>query len=153
MFSGARSLAAELYPAFALAEETVTAESGGDGVAINGVEIDTDAFPTRFNNVTALVPIEAVLGDAETATVVAKIQTREESDGDWTDIAGAEAQVVLTGGDGGTTERSVLKVGADMAFAERRLRIEVTPTLSASATDTTAVSAIAVFAGAEALPI
>ena len=153
MFSGARSLAAEIFPAYALAEETVTAGSGGDGVAINGVEIDTDAFPTRFNNITVLVPCEAVLGDGETATVVAKIQTREESDGNWVDIAGAEAQIVLIGGAGGTTERSVLKVGADMAFAERRLRIEVTPTLSASATDTAAVSASAVFAGAEALPV
>jgi hypothetical protein len=153
MFSGARSLAAELFPAYALAEETVTAGSGGDGAAINGVEIDTESFPTRFNNVTAVVPVEAELGEGETATVVAKIQTREASDGDWADIAGAEAQIVLTGGDGGTTERGVLKVGADMAFAARRLRVVVTPTLSASATDTAAVSAMALFAGAEAVPV
>lgn len=153
MFSGARSLAAELFPVFALAEETVTAGSGGDGAAINGVEIDTESFPTRFNNVTALVPVEAELGEGETATVEAKIQTRQESDGDWADIAGAEAELVLTGGDGGTTDRGVLKLGADMAFVERRIRVVVTPTLSAEETDTAAASATAVFAGAEALPV
>jgi hypothetical protein len=153
MFSGARSLQAELYPTFALAEETVTAGSGGDGAAINGVEIDTQSLPTRFNNVTALVPIEAVLGEDETATIDAKVQTREEADGDWVDVAGADGQIVLTGGAGGTTERGVLKVGADMAFAQRRLRVVVTPTLSAAATDTAAVSATLIFAGAEALPV
>jgi hypothetical protein len=40
-----------------------------------------------------------------------------------------------------------------MAFAQRRLRVVVTPTLSAAATDTAAVSATAAFAGAEALPV
>jgi hypothetical protein len=153
MFSGARSLQAEIFPIFALAEETITAGSGGDGAAINGVEIDTESLATRFNNLTALVPVEAALGEDETATIEAKVQTREEADGDWADVAGADGQIVLTGGTGGTTERGVLKVGADMAFAQRRLRVVVTPTLSAAATDTSAVSAIAVLAGAEALPV
>lgn len=155
MLSGARDIKSEIKGVSALDAVTIGAEDSPptSGVAVAGLTIDTEALGTRFNALAMRVAARATLGEDETLIVQAKLQTRADAGDDWADIGEAAPILVLTGGEGGTTERGVGTIGLDMAFAQRYLRVVATPALSASTSDTASLFGLAEFAGAERMPV
>ena len=141
-------------------EVSVTAGGGGDGVAAVGQAIDRlPPGSGPHDSCAFLVAAEAVLGDGETLTFGAiLVQTAVGDDtgptGAWValDNTGNPGNVrtedlTLTGGSGGTTERGVLQVNANLQPAERYVRLSFTPDLSAGGVDTAAISAVAAMSG------
>ena len=142
-----RDVAATLLPKFAIDHHTVTAGGGADGVGQNGVEIDLTALATRPESVAALVGVKAVLAATETAAVAAKWQERVAGSGDWADLTAFTTLFTLTGGSGGSTERGAGKLGTRLENARSAVRVVTRVTMSASATDTADVAALAAFGG------
>lgn len=119
----------------------------------NGLSTITNGLPRYvvFN-----VAYEAILAAAATFTWKAvTIEHSATGSGDWSTLF-SQAQtpppngwpaagVIDTGGSGGTTQRGVIKFGADLTGAKQYVRFSGTPDLSAGATDTVKVMITAEF--------
>lgn len=150
-FSLCRDLAAEVHPVYAAAYATATAAGTGDNTATEGASIDPAALPCRFESVAFLLAATATLAATKTLTVSAKIE--HYVDGAWADLVAATTVLTLTGAAGGSTETGAGKIGVSLEYAEGPVRVSFTPNLSATATDTAAVQVLAVFGGAERMPV
>ena len=136
---------------FALIPNAVTAGAAGDGTEQDGAWIDRD---DRLSAV-FVIPFSTTLAEGETLTLAANLQDATASDGtgaaDYGDAYAAA--VVATGGTGGSTETGEIEINVDLGGANRYVRLQVTPTLSATGTDTAAIAGVAVLSGARAYPI
>jgi hypothetical protein len=137
-------------------EVSVTAGGGGDGIAAVGEAIDR--LPPGggpHDSCAFLVAAEAVLAQDETLTFSGiLVEEAAAPGGPWTalDNTGNPGNVrtealTLTGDTGGSTERGVLQVNANLQPAERYVRLSFTPDLSAGGVDTAAISAVAAMSG------
>ncbi|MBP2302529.1 hypothetical protein J2850_005268 [Azospirillum picis] len=154
MFSLGRDIVAELGPcAFALPATSATAGGAGDGTAANGVTIDLTALPggVRAESIAFLIGAKATLAATKTLTVAARILTSPDGSV-WTEAVASASILVLTGGAGGTTEAGTGRIGISLEYCKQFVRMEVTPDLSATATDTASLFGLAVFGGADRLP-
>ena len=128
---------------FALAPNTVTAGGAGDGVAQNGPAIDRRGFYTAV----VAVPVEATLGAGETATISVAVETRADSSAAWEAFASASDVVLDASGS------DAAELNLDLSGASAEVRAIVTPTLSAGTTDTAAIAAAMILAGAKEVPV
>jgi hypothetical protein len=146
-----KDIRAEVYPAAALDPVSATAGGAGDGTEVDGLTIDQQSLPTKFNSVDFEIVAKAVLAEDKTLSVTGNLQ--DSADGSaWTDITTPATLLTLTGGSGGSTERGVARMGVDLTKYRRYVRCQVTPELSATATDTANLQGIAVFGGGQVLP-
>lgn len=146
-----RNIGAYLSSANALVASVVTAGGGGDGLEQDGYYNDR----SRKLSGVLVVSYAATLAQDETLSLAANLQDASDAAGtgvaDYGD-AFADA-VVATGGTGGSTEVGTIEIDVDLSSADAFVRGQVTPTLSAVATDTVAMSAVLVLSGADEYPI
>ncbi|NFV80004.1 hypothetical protein [Magnetospirillum aberrantis] len=154
MFSLTRDLAAEIAAVYAAAHASATAGGTGDNTEVTGVTIDLQGLGNRFGSVAFVFAATATLAATKTLTVAAEIETGDASDmSDAADLVTSSTVLTLTGATGGSTETGTAKLGVSLEYAKRYIRIKYTPNLSATGTDTAAVQAVAIFGGAERLPV
>ena len=136
----------------ALNPAVVTAGStAADGVEVDGTAIDRQSYtnPGSDMPLSCIVVVEAyeALATAETATVKFNLQHADSSTGAWADYDdkdGSTANTInLTTASGGTE----LQADFDLGSAKRWIRVQVTPTLSATSSDTVDYGGVVVFGG------
>ncbi len=153
---------------------SATAGGAGNATAVVGLTIDRASltpFGARgvFANIIPrgalfLLSYEATLGAGDTLSISA-VKVETSADGaTWTtllDQTGAAAPagptwpasgIVDTGAAGGSTQRGVVAFGTSLGDAERYVRFDFTPTLSAAGTDTAKLSISAVLSGIDEVP-
>lgn len=146
---GARDINSEITVRRAAANTAATAAGSGDNTAVTGVIIDRAALGWA-DSVTVAIPFTATLASAQTLSVAWTLQHGEDSGlSDVATLASAGSAVVATGVG---TVTGVVEAGVSLRGARRYVRLNFTPDLSAGATDTAALSAVLVFAGANRLP-
>lgn len=128
---------------------TAVAGGAGDATKDTGEAIDR----LGFGSAAVMLAYEATL--AEGATLSLAVEREESEDGDvWTDAEEIQAAtVVATGPSGGGTVRGVLKLRESFEVRSQNVRYNVTPNLSAGATDTATIATVVVLGGAERLPV
>lgn len=127
---------------------TATAAGSGDATEVVGDTIDLEALSSRPSSVVFEIPVKSVLADTETCVLVGDLE--KSADGStWSSLVASATLLTLTGETGGTTEKGVARMGADLIQTNcRYIRCNYTPELSASGTDTAALGgAVAVFGG------
>ncbi len=136
----------------AAANIAATAGGSGDATEVTGVILDRGAngFP---QSAVLAVPYTATLAEGETLSIAYAVQSGSEDDlSGATELTSAAAAVVATGPSSGGTVTGTFEVDLSLAGAGRYVRADITPDLSASGTDTAALSAVIVFGGADRLP-
>jgi len=142
---GMKDLKAVTLAAHALAVTAATAGGSGDATEVNGVTLDTAALSARPNSVLFVVDAKATLAATKSLTITANLQ--DSADGsNWADITDPAVILTLTSAAGGT-EVGVGTLGYDLSRARRYVRIQATPDLSATGTDTASICGVAVFGG------
>lgn len=146
---GTRDINSEITVRRAAANTAVTAGGAGDATAVTGVIIDRAALGWA-ESVVAAIPWTATLASTQTLSIAYTLQHGEDAGlSDAATLATATGAVVATGAG---TVTGVFEVGVSLRGARRYVRLNFTPDLSASGTDTAALSAVLVFAGANRLP-
>lgn len=116
----------------------VTAAGAGDNTEASGAWIDRGGFESAKITIIG----QTTLAEDETlAIVAANMQDASDSSGtDAADYGTAYAPsaetVTNTGGSGGSTEDVAIEFDVDLVGADEFVRFQVTPNMSASATDT-----------------
>lgn len=126
---------------------TATAAGSGDNTEVNGAWLD------RMISGGVALSAKLVINYTTTLTADATlsfgVQMRDATDDQGTgaaDYGDAVAKtVVATGESGGSTETGTVEVDIDLAGAKQYIQAQITPDLSAGATDTAAWSATMVF--------
>lgn len=144
-----RDVNSEITVRRAAANTAATAGGAGDNTAVTGVIIDRAALGWAESVVVA-IPFTTTLASAQTLSVNWTLQHGEDSGlSDAATLATSGAAVVATGAG---TVAGVVEAGVSLRGARRYVRLNFTPDLSAANTDTAALSAVLVFAGANRLP-
>lgn len=127
-----------------------TAGSTGDNTESNGQWIDRQGASWAK----VLVGYEAVLGIGATLAIAANLQEATDDAGTGAaDFGDALASAVqATGQSGGEAVSGVVELHFDLTEAERYIRIQSTPNLSAANTDTARVTTMIVLGGYQNLP-
>jgi hypothetical protein len=142
-----------------------TGGGASDSVLWTGVSIDREGLSTGSLPRSADIDViySAQLGSGHTLSLYLDLQTSPDNV-NWTDYATEAAAVVATGPSGGghvtgvyrmvtqtTADNPVPGPGIGLNNASRYLRLNMTPHLSATSTDTAIISAVAVLAGFDQL--
>lgn len=137
----------------AAANTAATAGGTGDNTAVTGAIIDRLAIGNPQSAVLA-IPYTATLAAGETLSIGYTVQEGQAANlSDAANLETAASAIVATGPSGGGTVTGVFEVNVPMAGAGQYVRANFTPDLSASGTDTAALSAVLVFGGADRLPV
>lgn len=150
-----RDPAFDLYLSLALAPASAVAGGAGNGTQAEGVVIDLQALPARFEGIVFGVSAVVTLAKDKALTVTAKILTSDDGAaaiGDWTVIEDAGKIIDVTAAANGTF-RATGKLGVDLSYAKQFVRVVATPQLSAANTDKADLFGQAVFSGADRLPV
>ena len=146
--------------AFQKINQTATAAGGGDNTEVDGDWIDRILSATEEGGIAhsakLVIAYTTALGDSdETLSFAVQFQDATASDGTGSaDYGDAVATtVVSTGESGGSTETGTVEVDVNLAGANRYIRSQITPNLSASGTDTCEWSAVLVLFGHDPVPI
>ncbi len=128
-----------------------TAGGAGDATEVDGAWIDRRGF----SSLKVVIAFTATLAQAATLSIAANLQDASDSSGTGAaDHGTALASAVrATGGTGGSTETGVIELDFDLSAADRYVRIQFTPDLSAANTDVAELAAIYVLAGATDNPV
>lgn len=146
---GSRDVNSEITIRRVAANTAATAGGAGDNTAVTGVIIDRAALGWAESVVVA-IPFTTTLGASATLTLAYTLQHGEDAGlSDATTLATATGNVVATGAG---TVTGTFEAGVSLRGARRYVRLNFTPDLSAANTDTAALSAVLVFAGANRLP-
>ncbi len=150
MHMNAQGIAETLAARFA-AISTATAGGTGDATEVDGAYIDRQGF----SSLKVVIAYKAVLAQAKTLSIAANLQDATSSAGAGVaDYGEAMASaVVATGDTGGSTETGVVELDFDISGADRYVRVQYTPDLNASGTDTASLSAVYVLGGAQVQPV
>lgn len=159
MTSRQRDIGAYLKHENALNPVTVTAGTTADGQERNGHIIDRRAFADILLSAKVGILYDgAIATTAKTIIVASNLQhsltTESTAFADYVDKTGTTGFTVTetrtTAGNGAPSD--VLEYDVDLSSARRFLRIQVTPTLSSSVTDTVDLAAVITFGGADQNP-
>ncbi|MGB8600875.1 MAG: hypothetical protein WCD42_01630, partial [Rhizomicrobium sp.] len=133
------------------AAASATAGGTGNATATTGHCIDRFGFLGGIAGCAAFALLwEATLATGATLTLAYVVQ--ESPDGTiWSEYASGSS-VVATGNAAGSAQYGAFEIGVDLHSAGRYVRLNSTPTLSASATDTANTQATGFFAGFDRLP-
>lgn len=133
----------------ATANAAATAGGAGDNTAVTGVIIDRAALGWPRSAVVA-IPWAATLAAAQTLSLAWTLQDGAAANlSDAATFASGASAPVATGPG---SPAGQLEVNVDLTGARRYVRLNFTPDLSASGTDTAALSGVLVFGGADRLP-
>lgn len=146
MHSLSRDYGSELTPLYAGDVVAATAGGSGDATAAPGDSIDLTTLADRFEWIGFAISTKAVLAATRTLSLAAKIETSADNS-TWQDIVSSSVVITSTGAGGGSTEKGAAIVGASLEYALRYVRVNVTPDLSASGTDTASVRVAALLGG------
>jgi hypothetical protein len=130
------------------ATAAITAAGAGDNTEITGDSINLSSLASRPSSVVVEIPVTATLAATETCIVVGELE--KSVDGStWSDLVASATLLTLTGASGGSTEKGVARIGADLIQSDANyIRFKATPDLSRAGTDTMQVgAAVAVFGG------
>lgn len=129
---------------------SATAGGSGDATEVDGQWIDR----MGFKSAKLVVTFDATLGDGDTLSIAANLQDATDASGTGAaDFGDALADaVVATGGTGGSTEVGAVELDVNLTEANRFVRAQFTPDLSASTTDTAIVAATLVLGGPNRKP-
>jgi hypothetical protein len=126
---------------------TLTAAGAGDNTEVNGDWIDR----TGFQSLTVFLGYTSSLTAAKTLSLAANLQDATDTSGTGAaDFGDAYASAVQATGAG--TKTGVRKLTFNLHMASSHVRIQFTPDLSHTGTDTATVWVIYVLGGAETLP-
>ena len=130
--------------------QTATAGSTGDATEADGAYVDRFATASGMAmSAKLIIGFTATLAEGATLSIAANIQDDADGSGTGTDYGTAYAStVVATGGSGGSTVRDTIELDFDLGSAERYIRSQTTPNLSAANTDTCVVWSTWVLFGA-----
>lgn len=132
---------------------SAVAAGTGDNTAVTGIIIDRAALNWPQSCVVA-IPYTATLAATKTLSITATLQDGDDSGlSDAATFAAIASGVEATGDTGGSTEQGQIEVDVSLAGAKRYVRLNFTPDLSASGTDTAVVGAVIAFGGAMRAPI
>lgn len=136
---------------YASAGIDATAGGSGDATEVNGAWIDRQ----NFGSVKVVVVYTATLAQDETLSVAGNLQDATDSSGTGAADFGTaySSAVQATGGSGGSTETGVVEFDFDLQTAKQYVRMQFTPDLSASGTDTAEIAAIYVLGGSNENPV
>lgn len=148
--SHSRNIGAYIAAALALDNTDAVAAGAGDATEADGNWVDRN----RALSAKLVITFKAVLAEDKTLSIAANAQDASDSSGTGAaDYGDAVANaVVATGGSGGSTERGVVELDLDLSSADAFIRPQVTPDLSAVATDTVEFNAVIVFGGFDQNP-
>lgn len=133
----------------AAANTAATAGGSGDNTAVTGAIIDRAEIGSPQSAVLA-IPYTATLASGQTLSIGYSVQEGNAANlSDAAVLAAADPAVVATGPG---TVTGTFEVNVPLAGAGRYVRANFTPDLSASGTDTAALSAVLVFGGSDRLP-
>ena len=163
-YSKMRDVGAKLKGFNAVNAATVTAGTGADGTEVNGFIYDRltpgGTNKSLYQSAKVIIQYDGNLGaDGNSLTIASNLQhsdsTASTSFADFADIDGSTGvsvtQTRATGG-GNSTPSGVLEYDVDLSQAKRYVRVQLTPTLSASATDTVDYGCVMVLGGADVDP-
>jgi hypothetical protein len=147
-----RNIGSLITVARAGANAGFTAGAAGDNTEVVGVIIDRAAIGWPESAVFA-VPYTATLAATERLEIGALIASGNNSGlSDAATLLTVAKGTVATGPAGGGTVTGTFEVSVSLRGAGRYVRANYTPDLSRANTDTAALSAVLVFAGANRLP-
>lgn len=126
----------------------IVAAGAGDNTAVEGKAVDR----LGYDSAVAVIGFLAALAETETLSIAAEIQ--ESADGVSWDTAEElqAAAVAATGGSGGSNEYGKVEFDLNLRGRKRYFRINHTPDLSATGTDTAISMASVILGGAADLP-
>lgn len=146
-----KDFGAYMKPVRAGAEVDVTAAGSGDATEVDGAWIDTKGY----ESLEFILSYTATLQADETMTFAANVQDADTIGGSGaadvatTHLSAMAATTVATGDSGGSTETGVHSIGIDLTMCKRFVRVQWTPNLSASGTDTAKIGSLYVLGGAK----
>lgn len=147
-----RNIGALIAVLRASANAAATAGGTGDATAVTGGIIDLMENGHPLSGVLA-IPYTATLAAGETLSIAYEVESGNADDlGDATALVSGVSAVVATGPAGGGTVAGTFEVDLLLAGAGRYVRANFTPNLSASGTDTSALSSVMVLGGFDRLP-
>lgn len=150
MHMNAQGIAETLAARFA-GIASATAGGTGDATEKDCAYIDRQGF----SSLKVVIAYSATLAATKTLSVAANLQDATSSAGAGVaDYGSAMASaVVATGGTGGSTETGVVELDFDISGADQYVRLQFTPDLSATGTDTATISAVYILGGAQVQPV
>jgi hypothetical protein len=128
----------------------IVAAGTGDNTAVTGQTMDT--LSQRGDTMLFGCVYHAALGASETLSIAAEYQTSSDGSTWATAVALQAATVVLTDSGSGSNLYGITTWGVDIRALPRYIRINFTPNLSASSTDTASVHSFGLMAGIKDLP-
>lgn len=150
MHMNTQGLAETLAARFA-AISSATAAGTGDATEVDGAYIDRQGF----SSLKVVIAYKAVLTQAKTLSIAANLQDATSSAGagvaDYGDAMASA--IVATGPTGGGTVAGVAELDFDVSGANQYVRVQYTPDLNASGTDTVTMSAVYILGGAQVQPV
>lgn len=150
MHMNAQGIAETLAARFA-GIASATAGGTGDATEKNCAYIDRQGF----SSLKVVIAYSAALAEDKTLSIASNLQDATSSAGAGVaDFGDAMASaVVATGGTGGSTETGVVELDFDISGADQYVRLQFTPDLSATGTDTATLSAVYILGGAQVQPV
>jgi hypothetical protein len=153
--STAHNGGANCRTAFVAINKTAVAAGSGDATEVDGAWIDRlPADHGPFESAKLVIAYTTTLAAA--ATLSFGVQFRDATAIGGTGAAdfrdAVASTIVSTGGSGGTTNTGTVEIDLDMAGAREFIQAQITPNLSAGATDTCEWSAVLVMFGAAREP-
>ncbi|HBT00571.1 MAG TPA: hypothetical protein DEB47_12085 [Citreicella sp.] len=146
-----KDIGALILPLRAAANAAATAGGTGDNTAVTGAIIDRAAVGMPQSGVLA-IPFTATLAAGDTLSVTYTVQEGETDDLSDAATLITDTVVAATGPTGGGTVTGCLRIDVKLRAGGRYVRCNYTPNLSASGTDTAALSALLICGGMDRLP-
>jgi len=132
---------------------TAIAGGTGDATEIDGTSIRRTTLGSIPESCQVFLHGNATMQSGKTLTLAGNLQD-SPNDSDWTDFGTPfTAAVVLTGASGGgTAELFEQKFDVDIRGADDYIRVQATPNMDATDTDTAILGGVIVLGGGEVLP-
>lgn len=149
-----KDLGAYIKPVYAGAEVDGTAASTGDNTEVNGAWIDRQGF----ESMDFLLAYTATLQQSQTLAVIANVQDADNINGGGaadvavTKLTALSSVTLATGDSGGAIKKGCYQIGIDLTMCKRYVRVQWTPNLSASGTDTFKIQQAYLLTGSKYAP-
>lgn len=124
----------------------ILAGGTGDAVKITGVAVDRKQGTSLADSMTVVTGFLAALADTKTLALAHEIQYSADNS-TWDTAVVLEASTVKATGDSGSNERGRVEFNVNLRSQKRYWRVNVTPDLSATGTDTATFHTLGIQSG------